>query len=302
MERLNRSGDGQRLVAPLYARMLSLKFDGKPLGDHECETDKERAKRLYEKESLAYALVGCGVASEIVKIRSLEPSNRKPTADFEAVLGSGSYVRIELARLVDPGEKIYLNVLGAIVQQARELLAAEVDLDGTTGGGEFVVRFYGQKPSPQDIRNAGAELAAFILTEVTSKSPSVTLWPADLRWPVLHRLGAHVAHLNTEGPTFLSADAMRMEANSKATLDQFGVMFEQKKANFTAYSQGKPVWLVFYSDTRLFFPLGLVERLAAIDTFDMRPFDGVMLGCFTAGVVFEAPFQKPRYCSLGVLR
>jgi len=278
--------------------MLSLVFDGTPLGEHRSETDKERAKRVYEKESLAYALVGCKVDLEIAEIRSLEPDNQRPTADFEATLRDSKVVRIELARLIDPAEKVYFNVLSAIVQRARDILSSTEDADGIRRGGRFVVQFRNQKPQPRDIPEAGAELADFVLRYLPSKEPSATLWPADGRWSTMNRLGGCVAHLDEDGPTFLSADAMRIEANTPGTLARFEVMSEQKKRNFASYSEGKPVWLVFYSDTRLFFPLALVDRLSGVETFDPQPFERVMLGCFTAGVVFDRPYTRPRYSSL----
>jgi hypothetical protein len=285
---------GPDYTAPLYDRMLNLIFDGKRLDEHAIETEKEAAKRLYEKEAIAYSLVGCNVDSEIAELRSACP----PKSDFDAVLRGGVVVHVEVARLIDPAEKRYLSALDKITRRTAGVLGGGPGLSALAKGGKIVLRFYGDTPAESDISPAVSELADFLKGWFRNTNPSSKLTRVDERWPTLRRLDTYVGRDDYEGPARLVPHVMRIKANQSVTLAQFDIMVNKKKARFANYSEGKPVWLVFYSDTRLFFPLGLVEQLRDINTFDPRPFARVMLGCFTVGVVFEKPCTKPSYRSL----
>lgn len=280
-----------------YERLSGLVFDGRPLRDHELSADKEPAKRIEEMHAVGYALVGCEVDLELASLRSLRTRKGRATADFEATTRDGNEVRIELGRLVDPAEKMYLNALGEIVRRCRDVLAVISELDQVTGGGTIFVRFFGGVPTSKDIPFAAAELAQVILHDVPSKGISPTLWPVAGEYTTLHRLGAHWAHDNREGPTSITVDPSRQVGDKEATRAQFFRLVRHKAEKIADYSEGKPVWLVTYVDSRLFYPLGIVESLAEETTLNPRPFDRVMVGCFTAGVVFSAGCA-PRYVSL----
>jgi hypothetical protein len=77
----------------------------------------------------------------------------------------------------------------------------------------------------------------------------------------------------------------------------FEPMFTKKAKKISQYSDGLPVWLALYGDTGMTFPLGAVESLASREGFDPHPFERAIVGCFTAGVVFERGIL-PRYASL----
>jgi len=260
--------------------------------------DKESTKRVNEMEGLAYALVGCDLDLEITELRCLSPRGGRATADFEATMRDGRTIRVELARLIDADEKRYLDAIGEIITRARRVIDATPGIDMLTGGGSIVIRFYGEVPMPHDIDDASTELANVIVKDVPRKGVGTTLWPVGADCSTLHRLGAHWAHLTYDGTTVISADASPRMGNQQAATARLLPMFAQKRAKFSDYSEGKPVWLVFYSDTQLFYPIGIVDSLRDVETFDPRPFERVLVGCFTAGVVFETPNEKPRYTSL----
>jgi hypothetical protein len=279
-------------------RMLALKFDGRPLGDHELphENEKEKLKHVNEMEALAYALVGCDVDLEIADVETLSPRPGKATPDFEAILRGGRRVRIELSRLTDEDEKRYLDVLGKIARMVEKKLAG---IDGTGGGGEVVFRFYGDTPpTVSDVKAASAEVVQVIIEQVARASPSSRLYAVGPERPTLHALGTYWALRDREGPTRMSVDPSRQRANQRAATATFLPIIMEKRTKFADYSDGKPVWLVLYVDTRLFYPLGVINSLRGETSFDPAPFERVMLGCFTAGVIFEEANRRPQYSSL----
>lgn len=281
---------------PLWERRLSLVIDGRPLGDYATGTplNKESAKRLDEMQALAYALVGCNADLKLEEAHFLMPVAGRATADFEATTSKGSNIFIELARLVDPNEKRYLDTIDRITGGANELLNKSQG-----AAGRFFLRFYHPTPPmPADVRNASKELAAFVESDIAQREPSTTLWPADACYPTLHRLGAHVARESKDNSAWIMVEPSRMLGDSDATAATFPRIVEQKKRKVPDYSKGEPVWLTLYVDTRLFYPLSIIEGLRTESTFDPRPFDRVLVGCFTAGVSFLEPNKAPQYTSL----
>ena len=261
-------------------------------------------------ESLARGVFICDTDAKIVRVNAEATSILGYTLDddiktawdvkvlLEPETVDGQTIRIELARLTDGEEKRYLNAFGEIARRAAYLLSRDANLEAVTGGGHVYLRFYGSVPTPYDIGEASKELARYVMAEVNSNPVSITLWPVAARYPTLNRLGAHVAHLDHDGPTTLVPDASPSRANMKNALASFVPMTGQKKAKVADYADGKPIWLAMYCDTKLFYPLGVVQALAEVDDFDPRPFDRVLVGCFTAGVTFIEPDRRPIYTDL----
>ena len=282
------------VTALLFERMLNVVFDEVALGDHLIEDGLKDGKRFVEKQSLAYALVGCNADLEIDYIGSLNPTNANPTADFEARMFDGKTVRLELCRLIAPSEKVYLNILGEIARRAQAIVDSNRDPEIMRDTAMYTLRCYGEVSDAHDIDGAAAELVDFILTSVRHHAPSTRLWEAGEQWATLARIGAFVARETHEGRMHIVPDPLRSRGDMEGAIAALASTFMKKKAKFPSYSDGKPVWLVTYSDTQLFLPYGIIEQLRNTERFDPSPFARLLFGCFTAGVVFEAPDGKPR--------
>lgn len=280
------------LAAPLRERMLEVSFDEKALGNFELEEQKEPAKRLNEMHALAYALVGCDVDRELVDVHPMPTRKEIPTPDFEAVTCDGP-VRIELCRLVD-AEKRYLNALDQIATRVYRLLIADAAMACLTG--TITLRFYGDMPRASHIEMAVAELARALPSVAPYTPPSTTLWPFGVEYVTLHRLGAHWARTSASGSLQLQIEPNKGLSFRDDALRQFDKMFQKKAGKIEHYSDGMPVWLVMYDDTRVSYPLGTIQALSERQDFDPRPFARVLVGCFTAGVIFE-PALPPRITS-----
>jgi hypothetical protein len=286
------------LTAQRRERLLGIVFDGAPLGEHGLGMDahKEAWKRLDEMLALAHVLVGADVDYEVECITSLPPRHDIPMPDFEAVLRQGGRVRIELCRLSDKTEKQYVDALSEIGRRTEEAVAQRGSLDALLGSDTIIVRFYGGTPTSRDIAPAVAELTEIALNDVPRKRASTRLWPVGAEHPVLSRLGAHWARDTRRQAARIMMDPMRhiVRPDLEAAFDP---MFEKKSKKAAQYSDGLPVWLALYGDTGMSFPLGAVDSLAGRENFDPHPFARVIVGCFTAGVVFEQG-APPRYASL----
>jgi len=279
-------------------RLLTMVFDGRQLGAYGLDghAHKEEWKRIDEMLALAHALVGADLDYEVEGITLLPTRQGIPTPDFEALLRSGRRVRIELCRLSDRSEKQYIDALSEIGRRAESAASRHASLDSVIGKDTVFVRFYGDPPTSKDIAPAAAELAEVIVRDVPQKSASTTLWPVGAEHPTLSRLGAHWARDRRPQTARVMMDPMRqaVRPDLEAT---FEPMFKQKARKFSLYSDGLPVWLAFYGDTGMTFPLAAVDSIARREDFDPHPFERVIVGCFTAGVVFERG-TPPRYTSL----
>lgn len=294
----SRTIGGDDVMTPRRERLLRMVFDGRPLGEHGLAPDatKEERKRLDEMLALALALVGSDVDYEIAAVVSLAPRGDVPTADFEAILHTGECARIELCRLSDTTEKQYIDALSEIGRRAEQALSRNGDLDLVLGRDSMYVRFYDGIPRARDIDAAASELVAVVVSDVPGKRASTRLWQVGPEYPVLHALGAYWARTTDRTPARLMMDPMRalVRPNLEASFDP---IFAKKAKKVAHYGDGRPVWLALYGDTGMTFPLGAVESIASRVGFDPSPFERVILGCFTAGVVFELGVP-PRYRSL----
>jgi hypothetical protein len=285
-------------VAPRRERLLRMVFDGRPLGDYALlpEAHKEERKRLEEMQGLAIALISADVDREIESAISLPPRGHVPTPDFEVVLRSGARIRTELCRLSDSVEKRYIDALSEIGRRAENLLSGMADVDSVLGTDNVLVRLYGGVPTPKDIAPAALELADVVANDVGLVRVSTRLWPVGPERPTLFRLGAHWARVEDNYPARIMMDPS-LELVHPDLEAAFDPMFAAKAKKIAKYAAGKPVWLVMYGDTGMTFPLGAVDSIARRETFDPHPFERVIVGCFTAGVVFERG-AAPRYASL----
>ena len=99
-------------------RIGKIVFDGRPLAEHLVSSEKELVKLINEMLGAAYALVGADIDAEVRELRSLPPRQGCNTADFEASLIDGSFVRIETCGLTNEIEQSYLSALSAIGRRA----------------------------------------------------------------------------------------------------------------------------------------------------------------------------------------
>ena len=137
-----------------YERLKGIRFDGLALGHHPLTDDKEPNKRVNEMLALGHVLVGSGAVDEVGQVTLLKERPGVATPDFEAILLTGRTVRIELVRLADQGEKIYLNALTEIARRTNEALRDTPDILALLGTqGRFHVRFYSRVTSPKGNRS-----------------------------------------------------------------------------------------------------------------------------------------------------
>jgi hypothetical protein len=285
-------------MGPRRERLLRMLFDGRPLGEHGLPPDatKEQRKRIDEMLALGHVLVGADVDYEIDAIFSLTPRGHVPTADFEAVLLRGGRAKIELCRLADETEKQYIDALSEIGRRAEALLSLGGGLDALIGSDTIYIRFYDGIPSARDVVAASAELADVVAKECPARRASTSMFEVGPQYPVLNSLGAHWARMAESSTARIMMDPMLhvVRPNLEASFDP---MFAKKAKKVAQYADGHPVWLALYGDTGMTYPLGAVQASAGRAGFDPRPFERVIVGCFTAGVVFENGVP-PRYASL----
>jgi len=294
----SRTIGGRDLTAPRRERLLRMLFDGRPLGEHGLPPDatKEERKRLDEMLALGHVLVGADVDYEVESVFSLVPRGHVATADFEAVLRRGGRAKIELCRLADEREKQYIDALSEIGRRAEEGLSRGDGIDALIGSDTIYIRFYGGIPTARDIAAAAAELADVVANECPGSRASITMSEVGRQYPILNRLGTHWARMARSSSARIMLDPMHhvVRPNLEASFDP---MFAKKAKKVAQYTDGCPVWLALYGDTGMTYPLGAVQAIAGREGFDPRPFERVILGCFTAGVVFESGVP-PRYASL----
>ncbi|MDB5072847.1 MAG: hypothetical protein JWM87_3958 [Candidatus Eremiobacteraeota bacterium] len=292
------SGSGSDFMAPRRERLFRMLFDGRPLGEHGLPADatKEERKRLDEMLALGHVLVGADVDHEIDAVFSIAPRGHVPTADFEAVLRRGGRAKIELCRLTDETEKQYINALSEIGRRAEEALSRGDGLDALIGSDTIYIRFYGGIPTARDVPAAAAELADIVANECPARRASTSMSEVGPQYPVLNRLGAHWARMVECSSARIMMDPLLhvVRPDLEASFDP---MFAKKAKKVAQYADGCPVWLALYGDSGMTYPLGAVQAIAGREGFDPSPFERVIVGCFTAGVVFQngAP---PRYGSL----
>jgi len=281
-------------------RMKAIVIDDRPLGSYEIdmEYDKEGSKRFSEYQWVAISLVGCDADLELKEIRSLKPRHGKATPDFEATTRKGDVVRIELCRLIDEDEMKLWGAFGKIFPDVQKCVD---EASGNGLNGEFLVRIYREGDiQGSDVASATEQLARFIKTDQRLQAVSDILHAAGPEYPTLHRLEVRVAHRDAKGRARVVFDPDVLQSDTKKGMELLLENFDCKKVKYVDYSDGYPVWLVFIAQSysQRFISLSLVNSLRDNDTFDSRPFDRVLLGCYTAGVTFEKPFAKPRYTSL----
>ncbi len=287
-------------------RLCSIVVDGCPLGDYPTdeERDNEQERRFEELQWAAIALVGCDADLEISELRTLPPGGGRPTADFEATMRRGRVVRLELTSIVFELEKQQCEYFARIAGGARKLLILE---DEYRYKGRFIYRAYhpaGMTIGQSEATSGAKELAAFIISNSRLAGVSNDLLPADdpESYPTLYQLGVHVVHVSSEGKTQVMWEPLIEPLDTDGALEVFDGMCRKKGAKIAGYSDDGvfPVWLVFTTESlkQTYLALATVQRLANVDTVDPRPFVRILVGCYTAGVTFIEPYQKPRYTSL----
>jgi hypothetical protein len=211
---------------------------------------------------------------------------------------------LELARIVFEVEKKQTEYFASIAGEGQELLLS----DGASANlGTFIYRVYDPsrtKIRRQDIKTAAPELADLIRSDPRLSCASRTLYPGSDagRYPTLARLHVHVCRQSEGEATQVMWDPLLEPLDSVAAIDVFNRIRLKKAIKVPHYSEdGKfPVWLVFgaQSISQKFIALSTVQALANVKTVDPRPFARILVGCYTAGVTFTKPFEKPRYTSL----
>ncbi|MGC2651231.1 MAG: hypothetical protein WA304_10565 [Candidatus Cybelea sp.] len=226
------------------------------------------------------------------------------TADFEASMKEGSKLRIELARIVFELERQQNEYFASIAGDAERLLDQS---NSFLNEGTFMYRVYdpeGTTIGRHDVNIAAAELACFIQDHVQLRADPRRLLPVDdgERYPSLNRLGVYVFCADDEGPTHVMWDPLLEPLDPDAAIEVFDRVRIEKARKFPGYSDNGalPVWLVFgvQSLKQRYLPLSTVNALSHVDTVDPRPFARILVGCYTAGVTFIKPYQRPRYTSL----
>ena len=272
----------------VHPRLCRLVFDGKPLADHELQTEKKAVQRVNEMLGLGYALVGANIDDEIVELQSIPERHGVATADFEATLTNGDTVRIEVCGLTDELERSYSSDCLQIALRANRMLGAtpgSLDLLGPTS--PFLVRFDAAIPTGRDIGPASEELVRLILTDGPTFRRSWSMLRVNSEYITLHRLGAiwtrkptqhRVAVQVTVNPRFLQSSRPR---------HAFERIFAQKIEKYDDYSDGGtvPVWLAMYVNTTFKIPYGDIEAIMQRE-IDPAPFQRLILGSLTIGAAF----------------
>jgi hypothetical protein len=289
-----------------YGRLCNILVDGRRLGDCPIGVvrSREEEKRFEEMQWAAIALVGCDADLEVLELRSIAARHDRATADFDATLRAGGYVRLELARIVFAIERAQNEYFASIAGRTQEVLETD---SSSADLGMFVYRVYDPARTTigrQDVSVAVPELATFIRRGPRLRHPSRTLHRVmdAKRYPTLVRLRVHVCHEAASEPTRVMWDPLLDPIDSDAAIDVFNRIRLQKAIKVPEYSENGtfPVWLVFGAQSirQKFIALSTVQALSRVDAVDPRPFARILVGCYTAGVTFVEPYQKPHYTSL----
>jgi hypothetical protein len=287
---------GEEPISEWDQRVGAMIFDGRPLAEHQLLADKEPAKRINEMLGAAYALVGSGIDAEVAELRSLPTRPGIATPDFTARLVDGRSVRIEVCALTDETEQEYLNALRAIAQRVNEQLMPQSEVWGKS---PYFVRFYARLITARDIGPASTELTALLTSEGPTVGRSTTFNRVGPEFPLLHALGTHWARDTHDDRIGVTVGPLRHLLGSSRPRDAFPTLFAQKAARHADYSDGGmiPVWLAMYVRTALTIPYGDVEAIGRAGGMSPHPFQRLIVGSKTIGVIFEEGIP-PRWCAI----
>ena len=280
--------DSSRAFSIVHERLKNLIFDGKRLADFELSDDREQSKRQNEMLALGHVLVGTNVDLDISSIVSLNTKELRSTPDFEAQLISDKRVRIEVVRIADRNEKQYLDALTDILRRTNEALNATdgiVDLIGPTG--PFYFGIYARAPLKKEVIDISFELSKLVLVDGPSLSRSLSMRRVGEEYPILHSLETHWTREPSDANVTLKTSAFGHLIHRGNPLEAMAKKFAEKSAKFDDYSYGRvPVWLAFYVDTPMSYPLGTVTGIANSKDLDPAPFERLLIGCLTHGTVY----------------
>lgn len=290
-------------LAPWLDRAGAMIFDGIPLRDHPLDSPGPRAG---EKEKLALLLVACDVDRQVRRIVTLSERHDQPTPDFEAQLLSGETVRIELTSFRDDVATPYVGNLEKTFDMVRQTLEGDLTIEKANEGRYFVFGFPGEAPRAADAKKAAMEIVQLvknagmlsdkrIVNEIGLRS---MLEPTDC--PLLTEIGAWWCVSAVSQPDFrvqytVAADVV----DYNRILAAVPTVLANKSHKIAGYSDGGlyPVWLaVFMADGISYSPLSALQELRhCVPDPTEYPFERILIGLSTAGILLERDISKRSY-------
>lgn len=268
-------------------RLLAIRYDGKPLGDHELQMRTEEpgeiefAKEFGEAIAFGHLAVGARLNGDIVEMVSVSP----PEPDLLVTLTDGRQVYVEVAQVTEEQSARASATIRTINKHIHNRAAADSTFERARQG-RGLTFFFPDVPTSRETKPVADEMVAvFYATSFGTVDRRSFVRPESAVAPILNRLGVKYV-VSPDGPTFLSAQLDANCFDPAESVDDLDKRLADKMSK--VYAPGKPIWLALALNDLMQVPSLTMEALRARLPTTIGQFELVVIGTMEEAAVLSA--------------
>jgi hypothetical protein len=267
-------------------RLLAIRYEGKPLGDHEPRMrtielgETEYRKDFGEAVSFAHIAVGAGIDEQIADVVSVLP----PEPDLRVTLTDGTQVYVEVSQVTEQWSARNSSIIRNINKQIHNRAASEPGFAAARTGRGLMFKFANLPPSRETQSTANEMVEVLYATDfATVRCGALMPVPATTA-PKLSALGVRYAVL-AGSATVLSAQLDAHWFDPNESVDDLDVRLAKKMSK--VYVPGKPIWLALALSDSMQVPRFTMEIVRARVPTTIGQFERVLVGTMEEAIILN---------------
>ena len=265
-------------------RLLAIRYEGKPLGDHEPRMrttepgETEYSKEFGEAVTFAHIAVGARIDKEIADMVSVKP----PEPDLLVTLTNGTQVYVEVAQVTEQQSARSSNTIRTINKHIHNRAASDVVFAAARVGHHLMFKFPNVPPSRETQAVADEMVDVLYATDFAGVERG-TLLPAPATVaPKLSALGVRYAVL-AGSATALTAQSDAHWFDPNESVDDLDVRLADKMSKI--YVPGKPIWLALALSDLMQVPKFTMEIVRERVPTTIGQFERVLVGTMEEAII-----------------
>lgn len=265
-------------------RLLAIRHEGKPLGDHEPVMrttepgETEYSKEFGEAVTFAHVAVGAGIDEQIADMVSVQP----PEPDLLVTLTDGTQVYVEVAQATEQQSARSSNTIRNINKHIHNRAASDPAFAAARTGRPLMFKFANVPPSRETKAVADEMVDVLYATDFATVSRGALMPVPAAVAPKLSALGVRYAVL-AGSATVITAQSDAHSFDPNDSVDDLDVRLADKMSK--VYVPGKPIWLALALNDLMQVPQFTMEIVRARVPTTIGQFERVLVGTMEEAII-----------------
>lgn len=265
-------------------RLLAIRYEGKPLGDHELRMrttepgETEYRKDFGEAVSFAHVAVGAGIDGQIADMVSVQP----PEPDLLVTLTDGTQVYVEVAQVTEQQSARSSSTIRAINKHIHNRAASDPAFASARIGCGLMFKFANVPPSRETKAVADEMVDVLYATDFATLERGTLMPVPTTIAPKLSALGARYAVL-AGSATVITAQSDAHWFDPNDSVDDLDARLADKMSK--VYVPSKPIWLALALNDLRQVPQFTMEAIRARVPTTIGQFKRVLVGTMQNAII-----------------